>query len=154
MIESLKDFLAHAVRLETNAAEGYEWLADFMQNEGNAEVAALFRKLGEFSHMHRAEIIERYRQVAGEFVELPESAYRWPDGHSPEDPRATHPASDINTNQALQIALRMEREACDFYSAVANQSQNSEVQEVAQTFAEEESGHVSHLERWIARNHT
>jgi rubrerythrin len=151
MIDDLPEFLAHAVRLEANAAEGYDWLAGYMQDQGNVEAAALFRKLGEFSRLHLAETQERYRQLVGEFVDLPGREWRWPDAHSPENPRSVTPARTIATRQAIQLALGLERDACDFYSSVANQTVNPQVQELAQTFAEEEAEHVQHLERWLAR---
>lgn len=151
MIEDLATFLAHAIRLEADAADGYDWLAARMDEQGNAGAAALFRKLGEFSCLHLAETHARYRLLVGECLKLPDSEYRWPDGDSPEDPRSTHPDTAIDSRQAIEMALGLERDACDFYSAVANQSRNAEVQELAQTFAEEESEHVSQLERWLQR---
>ncbi|HRQ66314.1 MAG TPA: ferritin family protein [Xanthomonadaceae bacterium] len=151
MIDDLAEFLDHAVRLEANAAEGYAWLAGFMEDEGNIEVAALFGKLGEFSQMHLAETQERYRRLVGELVDVPERVWRWPDATTPESPRAVTPERSMATRQAIQLALGLERDACDFYSAVANQTLNPEVQELAQAFAEEEAEHVGHLERWLKR---
>jgi rubrerythrin len=151
MIDDLTEFLDHAVRLEANAAEGYAWLAGYMDDKGNTEAAALFRKLGEFSCMHLAETQERYRQLVGEFVDLPDRDWRWPDGHSPENPRHASPPATIVTRQAIELALGLERDACDFYSMVANQTLNAQVQELAQAFAEEEAEHVGHLERWLSR---
>lgn len=151
MIDDLTEFLDHAVRLEANAAEGYAWLAVYMDSEDNVEAAALFRKLGEFSRMHLAETQQRYRTLVGEFVDLPERDWCWPDGDSPENPRATQPPRTIATRQAIELALGLERDACDFYSSVANQTLNAAVQELAQAFAEEEAEHVGHLERWLSR---
>lgn len=151
MIDDLAEFLAHAVRLEANAAAAHVRLADRMDAEDNPEVAALFRKLGELSRIHLAETQERYRHIVGDHVPLPEQSYHWPDGDSPENPPATMSDHCIDTRKAIEMALRLEREACDFYSAVANQTRNAEVQELAQTFTEEEAEHVSHLERWLER---
>lgn len=151
MIDDLKDFLAHAVQLEADAAEGYAILGERMRAQGNDEVAALFAKLGEFSRLHLAETQQRYNDLAGEFVALQPGHFRWPDGSSPENPAAAETPADMDVLGAMQLALSLERGACDFYSAVANQTRSAAVQELAQAFTEEESEHVSHLERWLAR---
>lgn len=151
MIENLKEFLFHAVRLESDAAEGYDRLAEQMRATGKDEVAAMFQKFSEFSRLHKAEVEARFHAAGGTPGEEVPSAFRWPDGHSPENPRAVPLAADLNARQAIGIALQMERQACDFYSAVANQSRNAEVQDLAQLFTEEESQHVNYLERWLAR---
>lgn len=152
MIDSMREFLAHAVQLEANAAAGYEVLAARMRGLGNDEVAALFAKLGEFSQLHLAETEARYRDATGEAPVLDPAGFRWPDGDSPENPASLPADAETRTREAIQMALGLERQACDFYSAVANQTRDAAVQELAQAFTEEESEHVSHLERWLARH--
>ena len=152
MIEDLGEFLAHAVQLEAKAAEGYRILADKMSAQGNAEVAALFAKLGEFSQLHLAETQARYRALVGDFSPLAGDRFCWPDHHSPENPAALEMPGILDSRDAIQLALSLEREACDFYSSVANRTRSAELQELAQTFAEEESEHVSHLQRWLSRS--
>ena len=77
--------------------------------------------------------------------------FRWPDGSSPENPLAALDQPGLDVPRALQMALALERQACDFYATIAGQTRSEPVQELAQQFAEEESEHVSHLERWLAR---
>jgi rubrerythrin len=151
MIDSMREFLAHAVQLEANAAAGYEVLAERMRALGNDEVAALFARLGEFSQLHLAETEARYREATGEAPTIDPSGFRWPDGDSPENPAALAADAGTRTREAILMALGLERQACDFYSGVANQTRDAAVQELAQAFTEEESGHVDHLERWLAR---
>lgn len=151
MIEDLETFLRLAARLELDAAEGYASLAERMRESGSREVADLFAKFGEFSRLHLAEVHELQREELGREFDTRVDEPTWPDGHSPENPLALAPLSDATPRSAIEMALETERRACDFYSAVAGQTASDRVQELAQMFAEEESEHVEHLERWLER---
>jgi rubrerythrin len=150
MIDDLGHFLAHAVRLEADAAETYERLAETMQERVNLEVANLFRKFAGYSRQHLAEARERAIREVGELPQLAEQAFRWPDGRSPETP-APRELTRLGVRGALELALETERQACDFYATVAGQTRSERVQELAQEFAEEEAEHVAALERWLER---
>jgi rubrerythrin len=150
MIDEVPLFLAHAVRLEADAAETYERLALQMEERANISVAALFRKFAGYSRQHLGEARARAAREAGGVPELAPQEYRWPDGHSPETPVAKQ-INRLTVRGALEMALGTERAACDFYSAVAGQTRSAEVQELAQEFAEEEAEHVEALERWLER---
>lgn len=151
MIDNLERFLRLAAKLELDAAEGYASLAGSMRESGHREVADLFAKFGEFSRLHLAEVHGLQREELGQAFDTSADDPRWPDGHSPENPLALAPLSDITPRGAIEMALETERRACDFYSAVAGQTASDRVQELAQMFAEEESEHVEHLERWLER---
>jgi len=150
MIDDVALFLTHAVRLEADAAESYDRLALQMEQQTNVEVAALFRKFAGYCRQHLGEARERAAREAGGVLELAPKDYRWPDGQSPEAPRPTD-IQHLTVRGALEMALATERAACDFYSAVANQTRSERVQELAQEFAEEEAEHVEALERWLER---
>jgi rubrerythrin len=64
---TVEEFLAHAIRLEREAADRFDQLAEAMLNCGNREVGKLFRKLADYSRMHLAEA----RARAG-FRDVPE----------------------------------------------------------------------------------
>ncbi|RFF27377.1 MULTISPECIES: ferritin family protein [unclassified Wenzhouxiangella] len=151
MIDDLERFLRLAAKLEADAADGYARLAEIMRPDGHHEVADMFAKFGEFSRLHLAEVRELQKdELDREFdprVDEPE----WPDAHSPENPLALAPLTDITPKGAIDMALETERRACDFYSAVAGQTRSDRVQELAQMFAEEEGEHVEHLQRWLGR---
>ncbi len=154
MIDDLSVFLERAVQLEAEAAEGYDKLAAIMDELGNEEVAALFRKFAEFSRLHLKDVEERLHQAVGDQPpnNSGENEFQWPDGTSPEDPQAALKNPDHFTpRKALELALDTERRACDFYAAVAGQTRSEEVQELAQAFAEEEAEHADHLRRWLQR---
>jgi rubrerythrin len=150
MIDDVALFLAHAVKLEADAAETYEQLALQMDARANVSVATLFRQFAGYSRQHLGEARERAAREADGVLELAPEEYRWPDGRSPETPRPGNLQS-LDVRGALEMALDTERGACDFYSAVAGQTRSADVQELAQEFAEEEAEHVEALERWLAR---
>lgn len=150
MIDDVALFLTHAVRLEADAAETYEGLAQQMEERANVKVAELFRKFAGYCRQHLAEAQARAAREAGGVLELAAHEYCWPDGYSPETP-APGDVQRLTVRSALEMALATERNACDFYAAVAGQTRSAEVQELAQEFAEEEAEHVEALERWLAR---
>lgn len=151
MIDTLEDFLLRAARLEADAAEGYMQLASTMDSLDKTEIADLFRKFAGFSRMHLSEMQQTQIKELGHVLDHSEAVIVWPDELSPENPLAAMKSTDINPRQAIEIALEAERTACDFYSAVAGQTRSAEVQELAQEFAEEESEHVEHLQKWLER---
>lgn len=150
MIDDVALFLAHAVRLEADAALTYERLAEQMEERANVSVAALFRQFAAYSRQHLGEAQARAIRETGAVPELAPEAYRWPDGRSPETP-AVADLRRLTVRGALLLALETERQACDFYAAVAGQTHSEPVQELAQEFAEEEAEHVAALERRLAR---
>jgi rubrerythrin len=150
MIDDVAEFLAHAVRLEADAAETYDRLALQMEDRANIDVAALFRKFAGYSYQHLGEALERAAREPGGLLELAPDEFRWPEGRSPETPLPGD-LQRLTVRGALEMALETERRACDFYSAIAGQTRSGVVQELAQEFAEEEAEHVEALERWLAR---
>jgi rubrerythrin len=150
MIDSLRRFLAHAVMLESSAVEGYALLAAQMREREQPALAELFRTLGDFSQLHRDETMHRFEAEVGHaLVHIDD--YHWPDGSPPENPKLIDVGPGMTPRRALEEALKLEQAACDYYVGVAGQTRDAQVQELAQTFAEEEAEHVAALERWIER---
>ena len=54
-METVEEFLAHAIQLEREAADRFSQLADAMESCGNREVAKLFRQLADYSRLHLAD---------------------------------------------------------------------------------------------------
>lgn len=149
MHDSLQQFLRCAARLESDAAEGYDTLAEAIDGRKFAEVEALFRKFAGFSRMHMEEVLEIQRRELAKVYEVEDEQFEWPEDFSPENPLAIVELDGITPEKALEYALEVERRACDFYSHIAGRTRSPRVQELAQEFAEEEAGHVTHIERWL-----
>ena len=148
-IESLAEFLAHALELEVESAERYRELADNMQVHNNLEVAALFRTLAGYGDDHAAEVKQRAQGF--ELPYIPPWDFKWSCPEAPEAPCMQDAHYQMNTCQALQLALHNEVRGRDFYAQVATTSSDAGVREAAQEMAEEEDGHVTMLREWITR---
>ncbi|MCD6733059.1 MAG: ferritin family protein [Burkholderiaceae bacterium] len=149
MTYTLPEFLAHAVALETEAAERYLELADMMEAHRNDEVAALFRDMVHFSQLHRDEIKARVGNVV--LPKLKSWEYRWT---TPPEVGGDE-AFDylLDPWHALRYARENEVRAMEYYSSVGMQSTDPEVRRLASEFASEEADHVDALDKWLARTH-
>ena len=148
-IESLAEFLAHALELEVESAERYRDLADNMRVHNNMDVSELFRKLADFGDAHVAEVQQR-----AEGLELPYISpwdFKWSCPEAPEAPCMEDAHYMMTKCQALELALHNEILGRDFYMQVASGSSNPVVQHAAAEMAAEEDTHVAMLREWIAR---
>ena len=147
MSYSLPEFLAHAIALESEAAERYQELADMMETNQNEDVAAVFHEMYRLSCQHRDSI----RQQIGTTLlpRLRSWQYRWrtpPEmDHADAIDRMTEPRS------ALTYARVNEVSAMDYYATVSQESDDPEVRRLANAFALEEQEHVEALDRRIGK---
>jgi len=146
-IETLGEFLAHALELEHESAERYRELADSMEVHHNPETAELLRKLAEVSEDRAAEVGQRAEGV--QMPEIPPWDFKW---NCPGSPESACMEGDIsylmNTRQTLELALHNETRGRDFYAQVAASSPNQDVRRLAADMAEEETEHMDLLRRW------
>ncbi len=149
VIGSVAELLAHSLAIETEAAERYACLADQMEVHNNPEVAKLFRKMAEIEAMH----IDHVHQLSAgvELPHIPPWEYQWQDPESPEAPHDGDAHYLMTPYHAIELALRSEQRAADFFAAVAGSQTTEEVREMATRLAEEEREHVRLLEQWLAR---
>lgn len=147
-MDTVEEFLAHAIRLEQEAAQRFAQLADAMTTQGNREVGKLFRKLADYSLLHLADA--RSRAGFRDVPELAPHAFHWPDLESPEAAAIWAADPLLGREQALQVALEAEQGGLDFYTSVMRQTQDSEIRAFAREFSQEEAEHVRELQRWIA----
>ena len=148
-IESLAEFLAHALELEVESAERYRELADNMRVHNIMDVSELFRKLADYGDAHAAEV---ERRAAG--LQLPHISpwdFKWSCPEAPEVPCMEYAHYMMTKCQALELALHNETLGRDFYAQVASSSSNPVVQRAAAEMAAEEDTHVAMLRAWIAR---
>jgi rubrerythrin len=146
IIETVSEFLAHAVALEEESAERYEMLADSMKVHHNDEVADLFRKLMAYSEKHAEEV--HALAIGMTLPNIPPWEYSWNCPDSPEGGDCFSDAVDylMTPNQALDLAIHNEARGRDFYAWVASESPEAEVRRLAGEMAEEEQEHVNLLQ--------
>ena len=148
-ITSVDHFLAHAIKVEEDAAIHFDELAAGMEACGNSEVGKLFRQLAGYSRLHLKEAQSRAKghdltaQIPADYV--------WPDHATPERTSLYASDADISRLDALRAALEGEKRGYEFYYAVAGTSKLPEVVGMAKEFVKEEAEHVKILEAWIAR---
>lgn len=148
-IHDLPELLAHALAMETEAAERYGELADQMQTHRKAAVAAVFRRLEVVEKEHLVELTA----MCAKF-ELPHLApweFKWSTGESPEAIDILKVSYHLSVRGAVELALEHERKAADFYSEVARTTTDDEVRRLARQFADEELEHVGWLESLLAQ---
>lgn len=148
-IKTVEEFLAHALTLENEAAEGYQEIGDSMAVHNNPEVAELFYKFAKYGRMHASEV-----QSLAEGLTLPHISpwdFAWEDGESPEAPGVDKVHYMMTPAQALALALRAEQQAHDFYAAVASGTAVERIRQLAGDFAAEEAEHVRLLLEWVKR---
>lgn len=148
-IDTVELFLAHALTLENEAADGYQEIGDSMAVHNNPEVAGLFFQMATYGRMHADEV--RGLATGLELPHIPPWEYSWEDGESPESPSMDKVHYMMQPAQALTLAMKAERQAHAFYAGVAEATSNPRIRELASQFAAEEAGHVRLLGEWIAR---
>lgn len=144
---TLPEFLAHAIALESEAAERYLELADMMESYRNDAVAALFREMVHYSRLHHDSIVERARGV--ELPRLRSWQYRW--RHPPEAGGDEAFERGLSAYDALRYARENEFRAQAWYSSVHIAASDPELRRLAGAFAAEEAEHVEALDAWLAR---
>ncbi|WP_028310535.1 ferritin-like domain-containing protein [Derxia gummosa] len=146
-MQTVEEFLAHAVRIEQDAADRFGQLADAMKTAGNTEVSRLFRQFADYSRMHLADARSRagYREIP----DLAHDDYQWPDIESPETAAIWAADPQLGRGQALEIALEAEASSLAYYQSIAVATTDPEVRRFAKEFAVEEEEHVRELTRWL-----
>jgi len=148
-INSVADLLAHVKAMETEAMERYQDLAEQMDVHHNSETAALFRKMADVEALHVEKILER-----AEGIELPHIApweYQWGDSDTPEAVSAEHTHYLMTPYHALQLALRAEQRAFDFFDQIVRRSEPGVIHELASELRDEEFHHVGLIEAWLEK---
>lgn len=147
-MQSVENFLAHAINLEQEAAMRFGQLADAMDTCGNREVGKLFRQLSDYSRMHLADA--RARAGFRDMPDMKHDEFTWPGLESPETAAIWAADPFIGREEALEIALEAETGAYEYYKSVLEETEDPEIKVLAKEFADEEAGHVAELRRWIA----
>ncbi|HET7362981.1 MAG TPA: ferritin family protein [Burkholderiales bacterium] len=141
------DFMARAYAMELEANERYTQFADQLAMHNNVEVAMLFRKLADIEALHAKRILAEMRWSALPAMPVP---YAW-DGEAPE----TAPFESVHylmqPYHALEIALRNELRAEQYFERIARSDAPPSVRAAAAEMAAEEREHVELVRAWMKR---
>lgn len=146
---SLRDFYAHALAIEQEAAHRYQELAQQMILHHNPAVAETFERLARLEADHAARIAKAAPDV--DISTIPAWEYRWEGMEAPESIDFAQAHYLMTPYHALELALQNERRALEFFQAVARSTPNHEIARLAGEFARDEESHVAHVQAALAR---
>jgi rubrerythrin len=148
-VSTPNELYAHAIAIEREAAERYAEFAQHMADEGNDEVAKLFRTLAVFEAEHLETLQARTRDVR--VPEIEPGEYAWLDAGAPESAAHDLVFRLLTPHQALEIALEAERRAKLFFTEVKETATDPALRALAQEMAMEEQGHIAMVQLALER---
>ena len=143
-LQTVPELLAHALAMETEAAERYGELADQMEMHRRTAVAAIFRRLESAEKKHLVDLAEMCKGIA-----LPHYApwdFTWCSNEAPETIATDSVHYHLSVREAVVLALEHERKATQFYVNIADTAQATDVASLARQFADEEREHIGWLQ--------
>ncbi len=132
--------LLRAIQIEARNAGVYDSLAQLFEGYEDS-VTAIFRAMATEERQHGAELENRYRERFGRVpspAEEPKEVIEAPDL---DDPEALI-FDSMTIEQALEVGLRAEQMAREFYSREASRTSDPGLREVYRELGEFEETHV------------
>lgn len=148
MNEWTAQLYAHAIAIETEAAERYSDLGDAMAEQGQHSVAVLFFMLSSFEARHLRELT---RRTAGRVLPKVKAEYSWREGEAPETVNFDACVGQITPQRALLMALDAETRAKAFFEHAARVTKDPATRALAREMAEEEAEHMILVQRALER---
>ena len=142
------DFMARAYTIELEATERYAQFAEQLETHNNREVAQLFRRLSEIEALHAKRILEEMRWPS---VPALPPAYAWDGVEGPETAPFDSMHYLMQPWHALEIALRCELAAQQYYESIAASRAPKQLRDAAGEMAAEEAEHVRLIREWMQR---
>ncbi len=147
-IGSVAELIAVAHRIETDAVERYQLLADQMETHNNVELTRMFLDLARAERLH-AEEIHRLATDRG-IAEPADPIGPWR-GDGPEAIDLGEAHYRMTPYDALRLALAGEQRALAFYGELAATHPDPAVRKLAGSLADEEQEHVDLCHRLLHR---
>lgn len=148
-IANVAELLAHALAIEEDALERYVMLADQMERHNNTELREIFLKLASHEEHHAQEIRDR-----ADYMKLPRLTLydlKKAGNNSPEAAELGEAHYKMTPWHALQMALKAEQRAFDFFEEIVSGAQDADLKRWAQEFRDEEAEHVQLVEHLLER---
>ena len=147
-VPTLEDFMSRAYAMELEATERYGEFAEQLHEHNNREVASLFRKLAEIEGLHARRILE---EMGWPSMPAPAPAFAWEGPEGPESAPFEALHYLMQPYHALEIALRGELQAVQYFDSIAAGAAPGRVREAAQQMAAEEREHVALIKAWMKK---
>ncbi len=148
LIASVAELVAVAHRIETDAVERYQLLADQMETHNNVELTRMFLDLARAERLHAEEI---HRLAADRGIDDAADPIGPWQGDGPEAIDLGEAHYQMTPYDALRLALAGEQRALAFYSELAAAHTDPAVRKLAGALADEEQEHVDLCHRLLHR---
>ena len=145
----VEEFYAHALAIEREAVARYQEFEAWYADRGEEALSRLCGGLARVESEHEAALARGCRALALPTLEPGE--HLWLDVGSPESPAREFFYRVVTPRQLLEIALKAEMDARDFFEWAAQGEGVPEVREAAIEMAQEESLHVEWVMAALAR---
>lgn len=145
-VKSLEELFAIAHAMEREAADRYSEISGRMKDAGNVELAAVFERLSADEQGHLEQVAHWSEQERGKAPDPALVRWKLPETFDDEGVSITDPHL-LSAYRSLAMAVRNEERAFAFWSYVAAQAKDPEIQQAAEAMAHEELGHVATLRR-------
>jgi rubrerythrin len=140
--------MARAYAMELEATERYAQFAEQLDTHNNREVAQMFRKLAAVEALHARRILEEMGWPS--MPALP-PAFAWDSAEAPETAPFDVMHYLMQPYHALEIALRCELQAQQYFEGIAAGAAPPAVRKAALEMADEEREHVRLIRDWLKR---
>jgi len=147
-VPTLEDFMSRAYAMELEATERYAQFAEQLDTHNNREVAQLFRKLAQIEGLHAKRILEEMRWPS---VPALPPAFAWESAEAPETVPFDALHYLMQPWHALEIALRCELQAVQYFEGIAAGAVPERVRAAAKEMADEEREHVALIKEWMKK---
>ena len=144
---SLQDALDLAILVEEEAQERYLEFVDQMRLHHTPEAAEFFGSMAENERKHGAELHARRHALFGDAPRGVTRAMLW----DVEAPDYDQPRAYMSARQAMQVALRSEAKAYEFFVQALPHVTDSDVKRLFQELRDEELVHRSLVQEALRR---
>jgi rubrerythrin len=148
-IATIEEFYAHALAIEREAVARYREFEAWYADRGEDALARLCGGLACVEAEHEAVLARGCASLVLPALEPGEHC--WLDEGSPEAPAREFFYRVVSPRQLLEIALKSEMDARDFFERAAQGEGLPELREAAVEMAQEESLHVEWVLAALAR---
>jgi rubrerythrin len=134
---SLQDALDLAILVEEEAQERYLEFVDQMEQHRTPEAARFFRSMAENERRHGAELVARRRSLFGDAPRSVSRSMIW----DVEAPDYDQPRAFMSARAAMEVALRSETKAYEFFVQALPHVADPDVKRLFQELRDEEVLH-------------
>lgn len=135
----LQDALDLAILVEEEAQERYLEFVDQMEKHHTPQAAEFFRTMASNEQKHGEQLRAKRRSLFGDTPRRVKRSMLW----DVEAPDYDEPRAFMSARQAMEVALRAETKAHDFFVRAIPQLSHSEVKGLFQELRDEEVLHQS-----------